>query len=353
MTGRREKIRPPDASDMKAWIRRFLTSYLPHHRGASANTVTAYGQALRGFLESVSAGGNGRPKATLRDLTAENVLAFLAELETKRGNGPSTRNARLAAILSFLRFAFLMGGVGRESYERLRHIAFKRGATKVASYLEANELDAIFRAVDYRSRDGFRDLTILKLLYNTGARSSEIAAVKISDLAIDDLHVTVTGKGRKERLCGLWKTTAAMIRIYLTSERRAPRKGFEDYLFISQRRRPFTRFGIHDLVRRYALRAAESCPSLAEKAVTPHTFRHTTGVHLVEAGVDINTVREWLGHEHISTTEIYAKANLRTKRLALAKLQQLDQALFENISADRDIANMAPSVRRWLDSLAD
>jgi site-specific recombinase XerD len=102
-----------------------------------------------------------------------------------------------------------------------------------------------------------------------------------------------------------------LIRIYLASERRTPRRGYEASLFISEKRRPLTRYGIYDIVKRHARKAADKCPSLAKKKVSPHTFRHTTGVHLVEAGVDLNTIREWLGHEHLSTTETYARANLR------------------------------------------
>lgn len=147
--------------------------------------------------------------------------------------------------------------------------------------------------------------------------------------------------------------TAAVIRIYLSSERRAPRKDLEDHLFISQRREPLTRFGIYDIVRRYARRTADACPGLAKKTVTPHTFRHTTAVHLLESGVDLDTIRGWLGHAHMSTTEIYARVNLKMKRLALARLQQLDRKLFEEISADRGMPEVDPSIRRWLDSLPE
>jgi site-specific recombinase XerD len=246
-----------------------------------------------------------------------------------------------------------MGCIDKEPYERLRHIAFKRGSLKIVPFLGVDELAALFRAVDHRSRDGFRDITILKLLYNTGARASEVAAIKISELSIGDLRVTVTGKGRKERTCGLWETTAALIRIYLASERRTPQRGFEHYLFISQRRRPLTRFGIHDIVHRHARRAAKSCPSLAKMRVTPHTIRHTTAVHLLSAGVDINTVRDWLGHEHISTTERYARASLQMKRLALDKLRQIDRKFFDEIAKDRDEPEMDPGIRRWLELLSD
>lgn len=338
---------------LSAWVKRFLVSYLPQHRGASPHTVTSYGQALMNLLDFLANRGRKRRKPTFRDLTVDNVLAFLSELESKRGNIPSTRNARLAAILAFLRFSFLMKGIDKDQYDRLRHIAFKRESIRPASCLEVAELEAIYRAVDHRTRDGFRDLTILKLLYNTGARASEVASIKIKDLDLDQLHVAITGKGHKHRLCGLWKTTAALIRIYLASERRTPRGGYEEYLFISQRRRPFTRFGIHDIVRRYVRKAAESCLSLAKKKVTPHTFRHTTCVHLVEAGVDLNTIRAWLGHEHLSTTETYANANLRMKRCALARLEQLDRKLVEEIAAKRSAPEVDAGIRRWLDSLAD
>jgi integrase/recombinase XerD len=336
---------------LAASVKRFLTVYLPQHRGASPNTVTSYAQALKGLLSFLSR-RKKRNEATFSDLTAENVLAFLSGLEKKRGNVQSTRNVRLAAVKSFLRYAFFMGHLDQERYERLRHIAFKRGGREAVSYLEVAELEAIFRAVDYRTRDGFRDLVVMKLLYNTGARASEIAAIKIADLSLDDLRVSVTGKGHKRRVCSLWETTVALIRIYLTSARRTPRKGFEDCLFISQRRRPFTRFGIYDIVRRYARKAAGACPNLTEKRVSPHTIRHTTAVHLVESGADFNTIRDWLGHAHMSTTEIYAQVNLHAKRLAFEKLRRLDQELFKEIAAERGTPQIDPGIRRWLDSLS-
>jgi site-specific recombinase XerD len=340
-------------SDLTASVKHFLAYYLPQHRGASVHTISSYAQALKSFLAFLSDKPRNRGKLTYRDLTVGNVLAFLVKIERERGNSPSTRNARLAAILSFARFAFLMGGLNKDTYDRLRHIAFKRRSLAPAFHLDVPELEAIYRSIDYCTHDGFRDLTLLKLLYNTGARASEIASLKISDIDLSALHVTITGKGCRQRLCSLWKTTGALLRIYLASERRVPQKGFEDHLFINQRRRPLTRFGVREIVRRYARKAALACPGLAKHRVTPHTFRHTTGAHLLEAGVDLNTIREWLGHEHVSSTEVYARANVRLKCRTLAKLQQLDKRLFTELSASRTLPQVGPSIRRWLDSLQD
>lgn len=339
------------SQSLKSWVKKFLKAYLPHHLGASIHTIESYACALKAFLRFLRS--NGQSKPSLQSISAENVLAFLEYLETRRKNSSSTRNARLAAILSFHRYAYLLGPVKKSAFERLRHIAFKRTKFKIAPHLEVSELKAIYRTVDHSTRDGFRDLTLLKLLYNTGARASEVADIRISNLALDDLHVTIFGKGGKQRLCGLWQSTATMIRIYLTSERRTPMRGYEDYLFISQRRRPFTRFGIRDIVRRYATRAAESCSSLQKKTITPHAFRRTTAIHMLDAGVDLNTVREVLGHAHMSTTEIYAHADLRSKRRALAKLEQIDRKLFEEVVASREHPQVSLSTRRWLDRLEE
>lgn len=332
-------------------VNRFLTSYLPKHKGASPHTIESYAYAFKALLKFLQ-----RKKQTPlspQDVSAENVLAFLEYLETKHQISSSTRNARLAAILSFHRYLYLMKSVDKDAFERLRHIAFKRKKFGISPHLEVGELEAIYRAVDYRTRDGFRDLTILKLLYNTGARVSELADLRLSNLTLNDRHITIFGKGGKQRLCGIWQTTATMLQIYLASERRVPIRGYEDYLFINQRRRPFTRFGIRDIVCRYARKAAESYPALQQKIVTPHTFRHTTGVHLVEAGVDLNTIREWLGHAHMSTTEIYARASLRTRRQALAKLEQIDRKLFEEVVSSRKTSNLSSGTRHWLDTLEE
>lgn len=353
MRRRKCRHRSRRAEGLRPWVKRFLTSYLPQHRGASPHTISSYAHTLKSLIAFLSRRRKKRRGPTFANLTAENVLAFLARLEKKRKNGPVTRNVRLAAIRSFLRFAFVMGCIEKGQYERVQHIAFKHCGRKVISYLEPAELNAVFRAVDHSMRDGFRDLVILKLLYNTGARASEIAELRISDLSLGDLRVTFIGKGRKERTCSLWQTTVALLRIYLSSERRTPRKGFDDCLFIDQRRRPFTRSGVYRLVRRYAVRAAESCPSLAKKDVTPHSIRHTTAVHLIASGVDINTVRDWLGHAHISTTEIYTRADLQTKRLALEKLRDLDRKLLEEIAKGRGVPKVDPGIRRWLKSLSE
>jgi len=342
-----------DRSDMTAAVKCFLTHYLPQQRGASAHTVSSYGHALRGLLGFLSRRGRRKRRPASRDLTAENILTFLARLEEERGNGPSTRNVRLAAIRSFMHFAFLMGCLGKRQHERLLHIAFKRSPPKLPVYLEVHELEAVFRSVDYSTRDGFRNLLILKLMYNTGARASEVASIRVSDLELDDLHVWVTGKGGKRRVCSLWETTTALVRIYLDSERRTPARGYEDFLFIGQRWKRFTRFGIHFIVRRCIEKAAASCPSLAKKNITPHSIRHTTGVHLVRAGVDLNTIRELLGHAHISTTEIYARAGLAMKRSALARLKSLDRDLFDDVAASHGVSDVDPGIRTWIDSLDD
>jgi len=335
---------------LNPWIKRFLISYLPQHRGVSPHTILSYAQALRDFHHYLTRVKRKRSPA-FTHITAENVLGFLAELESRRGNGSATRNARLAAIFSFLRFAFLMNRIDKEPYERIRQIAFKRTPFRPSDYLEPQELEAIFRSVCYRTREGFRDLTLLKLLYNIGARASEVATMKISGLDLSNSRVAIMGKGRKQRLCSIWETTATLIKIYLSSERYIPLKGYEDFLFISRRHRPLTRHGVWDIVQRHADKAAKSCPSLEKKRITPHTFRHTTGMHLVEAGVDINTIREWLGHEHISTTEVYARANLRLKRIALDKLQEFDWRLLRDISAERQASNVPSGIGRWIEKL--
>jgi integrase/recombinase XerD len=340
------RLVPPRDASLGAWIKRFLVLYLPQHRGAAMNTISSYGQALKSFHRFLGRRKGSEP--AFGDITAENALAFLAELERKRGNGPATRNARLAAVFSFLRFAFLMGCIGREPYERLRHIAFKRNAARVPCHLDPPELEAVFRAVDHSTRDGFRDLVVLKILYNTGARASEVASLRISAFDANNLRLKITCKGGKIRVVSLWETTAALVQIYLASERRTPKKGYEDWLFISQRRTPLTRAGIYGLVYKYVSRAAEHCPSLAEKTVTPHTFRHTTGVHLVDSGVDLKTISDWLGHAHMASTEIYARPSLASKRDALERLQQLDRRLFREIVTARSVPKLAPGLRRWL-----
>jgi integrase/recombinase XerD len=257
--------------------------------------------------------GKGVDRLSVVDLSAELIRRFLAELETSRGCAIVTRNQRLAAIHALARF------VGEHSPEhvswcaQLRAIPFKKPAAHaVVPYLDKAEMQALLAAPDQQTAQGRRDHALLLFLYNSGARAQEAAGLLIADLELRASYVTLLGKGSKKRQCPLWPVTVRALSL-LTSGRPP-----SDPVFLNRCGRALTRFGIHTLVERYAAKIQSTVPSLAAKRVSPHTLRHTTATHLLRAGVDINTIRAWLGHVSLNTTNIYAEIDLEMKAKALA-----------------------------------
>jgi len=247
------------------------------------------------------------------DVSSQSVRDFLNDVETHRGCGIATRNQRLAAIHALARF------IGEHSPEHIawcaqvRCVPYKKGTQAAVRYLNKAEIDALLACPDRRTEQGRRDYALLLFLYNTGARASEASDLIVSDLHLDQASVEILGKGRKRRQCPLWSATVRELRA-IVGER--PR---QEHVFLNRCGQPTTRFGVHALVERTAARAQDSMPSLATKRVSPHSIRHSTASHLLSSGVDINTVRAWLGHASLDTTNIYAEVDLAMKAKALGE----------------------------------
>jgi integrase/recombinase XerD len=300
-------------------VRRFLLEHLVVERNLARNTQQSYRDTLR-LLIPFAADVHKRSvdQLVVTEVSAEMVRRFLRHVEEGRGCGVRTRNQRLAAIHALATF------IGERYPElipwcgEIRAVPFKRYNRPGLCYLEKPEIDAVLAASDPTTEHGRRDHGLLLFLYNSGARASEAANLTIGDLdrrADGSGSVRLSGKGGKTRHCPLWPE---MIRILgALTEGRAPNEA----VFLNQRRRPMTRFAIHATVVRCAVRAAVAQPSLAKKAASPHVIRHTTATHLLRAGVDINTIRAWLGHVSIDTTNIYAEVDLETKAKMLAACQ--------------------------------
>lgn len=301
------------------WVRRFLLEYLVSDRNLARNTQKSYRDALCLLLPFVARSARKRiDQLRIDDLSVVRVRAFLRDLEESRACGAATCNQRLAAIHSLSNFIALRHPAFIQWCGEIRDIPLKKVARLLIDYLEKDEMDALLMVPDQNSAQGLRDHAILLFLYNTGARADEVAHVRISDLDLgstpdrDRSSVLVHGKGNKLRRCPLWiSTTNELIRLI---GNRNP----SDYVFLNGRGQPLTRFGIHALVERYALKASAKVPSITKKRVSPHTIRHTTATHLLRAGVDLNTIRAWLGHVYLSTTNIYAEVDLEMKAKALA-----------------------------------
>ncbi len=319
-------MRPPAPTALARALRGFFAEHLPAVRGASPHTVHSYRDALALFLRFLAA-RRGRHVVALEldDVEPEGVLAFLDHLERERGNATTTRNARLAALHAFARYVAMREPAWLSTCQRLLAVPFKRASVGAVEYLEGQELQAMLEATDRRTADGRRDHAILLTLFNTGARVQELLDLRPLDLQLQrPLQVRLRGKGRKERLCPLWPQTADVLRRLV--EEMGLGQGSTERLFRNRRRAPLTRFGVRYLLQKYARLARSVAPSLAHKRVHPHTLRHTTAVHLLQAGVDLVSISHWLGHASVETTNHYTTVDLETKRAAIARAGPLAAA---------------------------
>lgn len=321
----------------------FFHEWLVEQRDASHRTILAYRDTWRLFLRFV-AQQSKRQVAALRteDLTEEVLLAFLQHIERDRQGSIGTRNCRLAAIRSFFSFVAEREPRAAKQCAEILRVPFKRAPRKAMCYLESAEVAAILSQPNRTTPEGQRDHALLSLLYNTGARIQEALDLRPQDIHLKSpTHVRLMGKGQKERISPLWPETADVLETLL---RRCPRRADEP-LFINRYGEPLTASGFRFRLRQYVSAAAKHVPTLIQKRITPHIFRHTTAVHLVAAGVDVTVIRSWMGHAQLDTTNHYAQANLETKRKALeqvdAKLRPTKQPRWK-----RDADLLA-----WLDSL--
>ena len=297
-----------------SWLRRFLSEYIVTERNLARNTQKSYRDAFNLLLPFVSCKLH-RPvdRLAVRDLTSPIVLQFLTHLEAARGCSAQTRNQRLAAIRSLARFVASRDPAYVEWCGHMRSIASKKAAQQPVGWLSKVETDAMLKASRQKTSRSETEHALLLFLYNTGARVSEVTEMKVGDLQMGcrgggHALATLHGKGGKTRQCPLWPETERVL------ARLVDGRAADEPVFLSRLREPFTRFGVYWLVERCAARV----PALAGRNVTPHVIRHTTACHLVLAGVDINTVRAWLGHVSINTTNIYAEIDLTLKANAVA-----------------------------------
>ena len=298
------------------WVRRFLLEHLVAERNLSRNTQASYRDTLTLLLPFASRQGGGPiDRMTVEGLTPAIVRKFLDHLERDRQCSEVTRNQRLATIHSLARFIGMRSPVHLAWCAEVRAVPFKKTAKTVIGYLEKAEMDALLNQPNRRTSLGARDHALLLFLYNSGARADEAAKLTVGDLQLGGSpSVRLHGKGNKFRTCPLWPTTTTSL------SRLAGDRSKAETVFRNRVNQPLTRFGIHRLVTHYADLTSKSMPSLATKRVSPHTIRHTTAVHLLRAGVDINTIRAWLGHVSLDTTHIYAEVDMEMKAKALASV---------------------------------
>ena len=325
----------------------FFLDYLPQQKGLRPSSIRSYRDTLRLFL--VFAAGQcrrGVTQLTFDDLGFERVLAFLRDLEQTRRNAIATRNQRLASLHTFYEY------VGRRLPEMLQACAqvaaipVKRCPLPETRFMARDEVDALFAKLPADGRLALRDRTMLLFLYNTGARVSEVAGLRVDQLSLTTPpHVRLLGKGGKWRSCPLWNQTAQALQ-QLLADRDATRTN--DCVFAATTGEAMTRFGIYKRVRRLVGDLGGKQPgSRPVRRITPHVFRHTTAVHLLEAGVEVNVIRGWLGHVSLETTNRYAEITVRMKQEALSLCEPATPKASKRKPAWHDDADLM----KWLASL--
>lgn len=329
-------------------VHSFIVDYLQVQKGLRPASVRSYRDVLRLFLCFAAEQTRRKiTKLTLQDLSSERVQHFLRHLEQDRHNHIRTRNHRLAALRTFYEYLASRVPEFLATCERVTAIPTKRVAPAETHFLERDEITALLRAVPSGGRLAIRDHALLLFLYNTGARAQEVAELRVANLDLSPPpRVRLHGKGDKWRTCPLWaETTQQLQRLLQQQASTLP----EDPVFVSRPGHALTRFGIYKIVRRYAVSVVAVGQLSPKKPVSPHTFRHTAAVHLLESGVEVNVIRGWLGHASLETTNRYAEI---TPRLKEAALHTCEPPTSDTASARRKVVwQDDETLLKWLESL--
>lgn len=303
-------------------LTRFFSQRLTQQRHVSGHTISSYRDTFRLLLQFVKARLGIEPSnLAWEQIDAPLITSFLNDLEAHRGIGARTRNLRLTAIRSFFKYAAYELPDQAERIQRILAIPTKRFSAKQVHYLPRQEIDALLAAPDLNAWSGRRDHAWLMLVVHTGLRLSELTALKRHDIHLGaGPYVHLIGKGRKERCIPLTKQTTTVLRSWLNE----PQLGDEQILFPNRRGTRLSNDGVQYLLARHVSSASEVCQPLRRQRVTPHVLRHTAAMELLQAGVDITVIALWLGHESITTTQIYLEASLAMKQKALEKTMPHD-----------------------------
>jgi site-specific recombinase XerD len=321
-------------------ITAYLQQRLPLERAASDNTCASYGYAFKLLFEYASGLLKVPPSALcLEQLDAPLIVSFLHHLETERGNGPGSRNVRLAAIKSFMHFLEYRVPKALEQIRRILAIPTKKADSRLVRHLTAEEIKILLNTPEPTTRDGIRDRAMLYLCFAAGLRVSELIRVHIDQLALHgQASLRVHGKGRKERCLPLWKETTAVLKTWLAVRGTVS----VPELFLNARGQPMTRSGFEYILKKHVQAAKERCPSLAKKRISPHVLRHSCALTVLQVTNDLRKVSLWLGHASMQTTEIYTRADPSVKLETLESIvaPKLRSGRFK--ATDELIASLQP-----------
>lgn len=303
-------------------LQTYFTTFAHTQRDLSANTISSYRDTWRMLLKYLSATlGTPVEVLDLDDLTAANVTAFLDHLQQERGNNAKTRNTRLTAIRSVLARALPDHPEHAATITQVLAIPPRRATRPVIEFLTSAETAALLAAPDQQTWTGRRDQALLVMAVQTGMRISEICSLTYDDIHLGaGPHIVCTGKGRRQRLTPLTRTTVATMTSYLTERRTRPGTA----LFCGPHGRPLSRDALEHRLARHVSTAATTCPSIGGKHVTMHTLRHTAAMNLLSAGVDVSVIALWLGHANTHSTAVYLHADMATKQAAIDRTRPPD-----------------------------
>jgi integrase/recombinase XerD len=333
-------------------IKQFFEWYLPRVKGVSTNTIKAYRDTFALFLAFASQYLSLKShELEMEHFSSDLILSFLDYLEEQRHNKTSTRNMRLATFKSLARMIRLLYPDYKHSAEKLLYLPQKRTQKPLIGYLSYEEMLTLFKTVDIKTKEGFRDYTILHLLFDTGARASEVALLKTDDFDIQRKSIALLGKGKRYRLVEVWPRTAELLGLYLAKYRISPKPLYSKSLFINQRGEAFTRHGIYRICKKY-LSCAFSAQRMSE--LNPvHSFRHSCAVHMLLNGASITEIKNRLGHVDIQSTMVYLHLSLSRKREIQKQFMEYARSPMEcdpKITELIDWENKK-DILTWLDSL--
>lgn len=320
-------------SDLPCLVEGFFAKRLVSQRNVSNHTIASYRDTFR-LLFAFAHRELHRPPSelTMKDLHADFIGRFLDTVERERGNTPRTRNLRLTAIRSFFRYACLEAPEHGSLIQRVLAIPSKKCERKIVGFLTRSEVDAILASIDQSSWCGMRDHALLLIAMQTGLRLAEITSLRPSDVTLGPgAYVRCQGKGRKERCTPLTRSTASVLKAW----RRRQIGADVHYLFPSARGGRLSHDAVQELVAKRVRAAGPTCPTLANRKITPHMLRHTAAMELLSAGIDRSLIAIWLGHESVETTQVYLDANLSLKEEILARARPPNGKLRRYKPADR------------------
>ena len=337
---------------LSSCLHQFFGQYLPHIKGASTHTIKAYRDTFKIFLPFAAKYRSIKiDSLTLDHLSSELILAFLDELERGRKNLAKTRNNRLAALKSFAKMIRFMYPEEREIAEKIVNIPQKRTQKPLIGFLYQEEILKVFQSVDLKRKDGLRDYALLHLLYDSGARASEVATLNLDYFNPQQKTLAILGKWNRYRLIEIEPKTVQLLQLYITKYRTTPKPLYQHRLFINQRREELTRHGIYRICKKYLTMAL---PPKRLKAINPvHSFRHSCAVNMLYSGYSLSEIRNHLGHEDIQSTSIYLHLDLNRKREIQKKFIEYMQSVLTRDPKIEELLDWEnkEDIITWLDSL--